>query len=53
VADPSWSFMMSPQLTCTARQLASGRPFLFTAPAAPPGQPVLATLKNSQITRAS
>lgn len=53
VADSSWSFMMSPQLICTASQLASGLPFVFTAPAAPPGPPLLATLRNSQITRGS
>jgi hypothetical protein len=50
VADPSWSFMMSPQLTCDASQLARGTPFYFSAPAAPPGLTVIATLRNSQIT---
>ena len=49
VADQSWSAMMSAQFICDRGQLADGAPFWFRAPAAAPGQPVIATLKNSQI----
>jgi hypothetical protein len=49
VADQSWSFMMSAQFICDGGQLADGAPFWFRAPAAAPGQTVIAALKNSQI----
>jgi hypothetical protein len=49
VAEPSWTFMMTTQFTCTPGQIAGGVPFWFNAPVAPHGRPVLASLKNSQI----
>ena len=49
VADPTWTFMMTTQFTCTPGQLAGGAAFWFSAPVAPRGTTVIATLKNSQI----
>jgi hypothetical protein len=49
VAEPTWTFMMTTQFTCTPGQIAGGVPFWFDAPVAPHGTTVLATLKNSQI----
>jgi hypothetical protein len=49
VQDPAWTFMMSKQFICTSGQIAAGAPFWFSAPAAPSGTTVIATLKNSQI----
>ena len=49
VADPTWTFMMTTQFTCTPGQLAGGAAFWFSAPVAPRGTAVIATLKNSQI----
>ena len=53
VANSRWSFIMSQPLICTPAQLTGGAPFYFSAPKAPPGQPVIATLKNSQIVAGS
>ena len=47
--DPTWTFMMTRQFSCTPRQISGGMPFWFNAPSAPPGTTVIATLKNSQI----
>ncbi len=44
---PGWTFMMTRQFICTPGQILTGAPFWFRAPAAPPGAPVIATLKNS------
>jgi hypothetical protein len=49
VQDPAWTFMMSKQFICTSGQIAAGAPFRFSAPTAPSGTTVIATLKNSQI----
>jgi len=49
VQDRSWAFMMSRQFICTPGQIVHGAVFWFLAPAAPSGQTVIATLKNSQI----
>ena len=49
VQDPAWTFMMSRQFICTPGQIAAGAPFWFSAPTAPSGTMVIATLKNSQI----
>jgi hypothetical protein len=49
VAEPTWTFMMTTQFTCTPGQLAGGVPFWFNAPVARHGTTVIATLKNSQI----
>jgi len=49
VQDPAWTFMMSRQFICTSVQIAAGAPFWFSAPTAPSGTTVIATLKNSQI----
>jgi hypothetical protein len=49
VQDPAWTFMMSRQFICTSGQIAAGAPFWFSAPTAPSGTTVIATLKNSQI----
>jgi hypothetical protein len=49
VQDPAWTFMMSKQFICTSGQIAAGAPFWFSAPTAPSGTTVIATLKNSQI----
>jgi hypothetical protein len=49
VPDPTWTFMMTRQFICTPGQIAGGAPFWFSAPAAPSGRTVIATLKNSQI----
>jgi len=53
VQDRTWAFMMTTQLICTPGQIADGAVFWFLAPAAPAGKTVIATLKNSQISRAS
>jgi hypothetical protein len=50
VASPGWTFMMTRQFICTPGQVLTGAPFWFRAPAATPGMPVIATLKNSAIT---
>jgi hypothetical protein len=50
VASPGWTFMMTRQFICTPGQVLTGAPFWFRAPAAPPGMPVIATLKDSAIT---
>jgi hypothetical protein len=47
--DPTWTFMMTRQFSCTPRQISGGMPFWFNAPSAPAGTTVIATLKNSQI----
>jgi len=49
VQDRSWAFMMSTQFICTPGQIVHGALFWFLAPAAPSGQTVIATLRNSQI----
>ena len=49
VQNPAWTYMMTSQFICTPGQIASGVPFWFDAPSAPPGRAVIATLKNSQI----
>jgi hypothetical protein len=46
---PFWTFMMSRQFICTPGQIAAGAPFWFSAPTAPSGTTVIATLKNSQV----
>jgi hypothetical protein len=48
-AEPAWTFMMTTQFICSPGQIAGGAPFWFSAPVAPHGTTVLATLKNSQI----
>jgi hypothetical protein len=53
VANSRWSFIMSKPLICTPAQLTGGAPFYFSAPGAPPGKPVIATLKSSQIVAGS
>ncbi len=50
VRSPGWTFMMTRQFICTPGQILTGAPFWFRAPAAPPGAPVIATLKNSAVT---
>ncbi len=48
-AEPTWTFMMTTQFICTPGQIAGGAPFWFSAPVAPHGTTVIATLKNSQV----
>jgi hypothetical protein len=53
VADSRWSVLMSKPLICTPAQVTGGAPFWFSAPRAPRGQPVVATLKDAQIVAGS